>query len=63
MKFVTRNMTCKSSVLDFIANTSNLIIKLVMCFLSCLNVSIFYSASAALLLSLNIILSSLTNLF
>ena len=61
--FFNRNIMCRSSVLAFMANTLNLIIKLTMCFLLCLDVSIFHSVSAALLLSLNVILNSLTNLF
>ena len=54
-------MVCKSSVFAFMANTSNSIMKSTMCFLPCLNVSIFHSASAALLLSLNAVLISSTN--
>ena len=43
------------------ANASNLIIKLAICFLLYLNILIFHLASAVLLLSLNIVLISLTN--
>ena len=43
------------------ANASNSIMNSIMCFLPCLNVSIFHSVSAALLLSLNAILISSTN--
>ena len=44
------------------ANTLNSIIKSAICFFSCLNISIFHLASAALLLSLNVILISHMNL-
>ena len=59
--FFSKNITYMSSVSVFMANASNLIIKSAMCFLSCQNVLIFYSAFAALLLSLKAILISLTN--
>ena len=49
------------SVSAFMANASNLIMNLAICFLLYLNGSIFHSVSAILLLSLNIILISLTN--
>jgi len=49
------------SVSTFMANTLNSIIKSAMCFLPCLKVSIFYLASVALLLSLNVVFISLTN--
>ena len=50
-----------SLVSAFITNTSNSIMKSVMCFLSCLNILIFHLASAALFLSLNTVLISLIN--
>ena len=59
--FFNKNITYKSSVSAFITNALNSIMKSVMYFLPCLNVSIFHSASAALLLSLNAVLISLTN--
>ena len=59
--FFSKNITCMSLVSAFMANALNLIIKSAMCFLPCQNISIFHSASAALLLSLNAILISLTN--
>ena len=61
--FFNKNMACTLSFSVFIANTSNLIIKPIMYFLLYLNIFIFHLASAALLLSLNIILISLINLF
>ena len=59
--FFSKNIMCMSLVSAFIANVSNLIIKLAMCFLPYWNVSIFHSVSAALLLLLKAILISLTN--
>jgi len=59
--FLSRNIACMSLVSAFIANMSNLIIKLGICFLPCWNVSIFHSVFAALLLLLNAVLISLTN--
>ena len=59
--FFNKNIACKLSVSTFMANTLNSIMKSTMCFLPCLNVAIFHSASAALLLSLNAVLISLTN--
>jgi len=59
--FFNKNIIYISSVSAFMANALNSIIKLAMCFLPCLNVSIFYLTSAALLSLLNIVLISLTN--
>ena len=59
----SKNIICRSFISAFIANVLNSIIKLVMCFFPYLNVFIFYLTSTILLLLLNIILSSLTNLF
>ena len=50
------------SVLAFIANTLNSIMKSTICFFPYLNVLILYLESAALLLSLNAVLISLTKL-
>ena len=61
--FFSKKIACSSSVLAFMANTSNSIMKSVIFFFSCLKVSIFYSAFAVLILLLNIILISHTNLF
>ena len=53
-------MACSSSVSAFVASASNSMIEsAVFCF-SCLNVSIFHLASAALDLSLNVVLNSFT---
>ena len=54
-------MACSSSVSAFVASASNSIMKSAVFFLPCLKVSIFYSASAALDLSLNVALNSFTN--
>jgi len=59
--FFNGNMMCRLSILAFMANASNSIIKLAICFLLCLNILIFHSASAVLFLLLNVVLSSLTN--
>ena len=53
-------MVCSLSVLAFMASASNSIMKLAVFFFPCLKVSIFHSASAALDLSLNVVLISLT---
>ena len=58
--FFNKKMACSSSVSAYIANALNSIIKSTMFFFPCLKVSIFYSASATFVLSLNIILISLT---
>ena len=58
--FFSKNIACMLLVSVFIANTSNSIIKSMMCFFSYLNVIIFHSAYATLLLSLNAVLISLT---
>ena len=63
MFFFSKNMVCISSVSAFMANVLNSIIKLAMCFMPYLNVSIFYLVSAVLLLPLNMVLISLTNSF
>jgi len=60
--FFNKKILCNLSVSVFIANALNLIMKLAMCFLLCLDISIFHSVSVALLLLLNIILIFLTNL-
>ena len=58
--FFSKNIVCMLLVSAFIANASNFIMKSIMCFFFCLNVLIFHSASAILLLSLNAVLISLT---
>ena len=63
MFFFSRNIVYMSSIFTFMANILNLIIKSAICFLLCLNISIFYLASATLLLSLKIVLISLINSF
>ena len=60
--FFNKKIVCISFVSAFIANTSNFIIKFVMCFFLCLNVSIFHLVSTTLLLLLNAVLTSLTKL-
>ena len=60
--FFNKKIACISFVPAFIANTSNFIIKFVMYFFLCLNVSIFHLISTVLLLLLNAILTSLTKL-
>jgi len=61
MFFFSKKIVCSLSVSAFMAKASNSIMKsTVFCF-SCLNISILYSASAAFVLSLNVILTSLTN--
>ena len=58
--FFNRKMACSSFVSAFMASALNSMMKsTVFCF-PCLNVSIFYSASATLDLSLNVVLSSFT---
>ena len=54
-------MACSSSVSAFVANASNSIMKSTVFHLPCLKVSIFHSASAALDLSLNVVLNSFIN--
>ena len=61
--FFNKNIACISSVLAFIVNASNLIIKSTMYFFLYLKVLIFHSTSTTLLLLLNVVLTSLTNLF
>ena len=63
MFFFNKNIAYMLSVSVFMANASNSIMKLVMCFFSCLNDSIFHLASTALLLLLNTILIFLMNSF
>ena len=58
--FFNKKMACSSSVFAFIANILNSIMKSTMFFFPCLKDSIFYSASAAFVLSLNDVLISLT---
>ena len=60
MFFFNKKIACSSSVSVFIANALNSIMKSAVFFFSCLKDSIFYLASAAFILSLNIILISLT---
>jgi len=50
--FFNRNIACILSVSVFMANTSNSIMKSVICFFSCLNNLIFHSMFAILLLLL-----------
>ena len=59
--FFSKKMACSSSMSAFMASASNSIIKSTVFFLPCLKVSIFHSASAALDLSLNVVLNSFTN--
>ena len=60
MFFFNKKMACSLSVSAFMASASNSMIKsAVFCF-PCLNVSIFHSMSAALVLSLNVVLISFT---
>ena len=61
--FFNKKIVCILLVSIFMANASNSIVKSAICFFPCLNVLIFYSASTALLLLLNVILTSLTKLF
>ena len=60
MFFFNKKIACSSSVSVFMANALNSIMKSAVFFFSCLKDSIFYLASAAFILSLNIILISLT---
>ena len=53
-------MACSLSVSAFMANTSNSIMKSIVFFFFCLNISIFYLISAAFVLLLNVVLISLT---
>ena len=62
MFFFSKNMAYSSFVLAFMTNALNLIIKLAIYFLPYLNILIFHLASTILLLLLNFILISLTNL-
>ena len=57
--FFNKKMVCSSSVSAFMANMSNFIMKSTVFFFPCLKDSIFYSASVAFILSLNIVLISL----
>ena len=58
--FFNRKMACSSTVSAFMASTSNSMMKSAVFRFSCLNVSIFHLASAALDLSLNVVLISFT---
>ena len=58
--FFNKKITYISSVLSFIANTSNFIIKFMICFFSCLNALIFHLIFAILFFLLNVVLTSLT---
>jgi len=61
--FFSKNIVCRSSVSVFIAKALNSIMKsTVFCF-PCLKYFIFHSVSTTFVLSLNVILISLTNLF
>ena len=59
MFFFNKKMVYSSSVSAFMANASNSIMKFTVFFFSCLKDSIFYSASATFIMSLNIVLISL----
>ena len=61
--FFNKKIVYMLTISAFITNASNFIMKLAMCFFSCLKVSILHLASAVLLLLLNNILVSLMNLF
>ena len=54
--FFNKKTACSLSVSAFMASASNLIMKSAVFHFSCLNILIFYSASAALDLSLNVVL-------
>jgi len=58
--FFNKKMACSSSISAFIANASNSIMKSAIFFFSCLKDSIFHLASAAFVLSLNVVLIYLT---
>ena len=60
--FFNKKIMCMLLVSIFMANASSSIMKSVICFFPCLNVLIFHLASAALLLLLNAVLTSLTKL-
>ena len=60
MFFFNKKMACSSFVSTFMANTSNSIMKSIVFFFFCLNISIFYLISAAFVLLLNVVLISLT---
>ena len=62
MFFFNKKIVYMLSVSNFMANTLNSIIKFMMCFFLYLNVSIFHSASAALLLLLHAVLTFLMKL-
>ena len=57
--FFNRNIACSSSISTFIARVPNSIIKSAVFHFPYLKVSIFYLASAAFVLSLNVVLISL----
>ena len=61
--FFNRKIVCSLSVSAFIASVLNSIMKSAVFFFPSLKVSIFYSASAAFVLSLNMVLISWTNSF
>jgi len=58
--FFNKKMACSSSVSAFMASALNSIMKSAVFHFSCLNISIFHSVSAALDLSLNVVLISFT---
>ena len=58
--FLSKNIACRSFISVFIAKVLNSIMKSAMFHFSYLKDSIFYSASAAFILSLNVILIFLT---
>ena len=60
--FFNKKMACSSSVLAFMASASNSMIKSAVFCLPCLNISICHSVSAALDLSLNVVLISFMKL-
>ena len=59
--FFSKNIVYRSSISVFIAKALNSIMKSTVFHFPCLKVSIFHLASAAFVLSLNVVLSSLTN--
>ena len=61
--FLSKNITCNLSVSTFMARALNSTIKSAMFFFPCLKVLIFYSASVALVLLLNVFFISCTKSF
>ena len=58
--FLNKNIAYNSFISNFIARVSNSIMKSAMFFFPCLKILIFYSAFAALVLSLNVFFISCT---